>query len=373
MKKNVIKLLTTATLSATLLGAFSVGENNFKPQNVQAATKSYKVKLTHNAYIYNYRGRRVIRKVLKKNKVCTAYGIKKIGRKRYFKIGRNRYIKTGNARRYRHGKSKVLFSIVTNPGSDIYTRPNGSLSNWSLEGKQNVYQVEKVNGQSWYRLGTNKWIKASDTNKPDSSSTSQTQASNDKDTSNTTQISNDANINSSSSVQTQTKISAPNESSKTDRGIKKLSQQEENKIKEIFVQKVNNWREAQGLKPYRITSSMNEGSQLRADESISIFIQTHHVSHTRPNGQDFWTAFADPNSANGEITAWYNYQDDTVEELADEAFEDFVYHDADSNWGHRKELAWNYQNPIIGVGVTSVVTQGSAYMIIYADMGNGTN
>lgn len=56
-----------------------------------------KRELTHNAYIYNAKGKRVTRKVLKKNhKVVTYGGTVKINGKRFYIIATNRFVKKAN-------------------------------------------------------------------------------------------------------------------------------------------------------------------------------------------------------------------------------------------------------------------------------------
>lgn len=360
-KSTIIKLAASAGLmtSFALTTQYS-NINVFTPQTVQASSK-FRVKLTHNAYIYNYRGKRRGRKVLKKGRKYTAYRTKRIHHKKYYYLGHHNYIKAGNAKKFEEKKaSKYLFSVKLNLGAEIDVKPAGQISQWDMYGTVKVYQVQKVNNQTWYKLGRDRWVKASETNKnPDS---------------------NDSNINTNSTDHNSNSAPSNKNEGKQEeqytyinRGVKKLTSEEIQQIKNKFLKDVNNWREQQNLKSFNSPIWINKGSQLRADESIPHFIKTMQTNHERPNGLGITTAFSNPSQVNGEVTAWFEYGDESANELADEAFESFVYNDADSNWGHRRELSWNYQNPIMGIGVTSVIRNGSPFMIIYADMGNGAN
>lgn len=351
-KSTIIKLAASAGLmtSFALTTQYS-NINVFTPQTVQASSK-FRVKLTHNAYIYNYRGKRRGRKVLKKGRKYTAYRTKRIHHKKYYYLGHHNYIKAGNAKNYKHSKenkSTYLFTVKLNPGAEIDLKPEGQISPWDMYGTVKVYQVKSISGHTWYKLGNNRWVNASDTNRKQ-------------------------NVNSeknSKSEQSSSNYSDQTYSNQQSRGIRKLNNQEIQEVKDRFIQDVNNWRKNQGLKPYQSTSWINSGSQLRAEENITNFMNTSSTTHTRPNGEKFWTAFANPENTNGEVLDAHSYQDESTKDIADGAFNSLVYNDADSNWGHRKELGWNYEKPIMGVGVASVIKDGEAYIILCADMGNG--
>lgn len=357
-KSTLIKLAA----SAGIITGFAVttqysNSTIFTPQAVEASSK-FRVKLTHNAYIYDYRGKRRGRRVLKKGRTYTAYRAKRIHHKRYYYLGHHNYIKSANAKKYTKAKtSKYLFTVKLNPGAEIDVKPAGHISQWDMYGTVKVYQVQKINNQTWYKVGKNRWVKASETNKnPDSSTPNTNSSSRDYNS-----VQSSSNLNESQQK---------NQYKYTDRGVKKLSSEEIQQIKERFIQDVNNWRSEQGLTPFKTNNWISSGSQTRANESLPVFERTFDTSHTRPNGEAFWTAFAEPDNTNGEVTSWYSYQDESTNELADEIFEGFVYKDAASNWGHRKVLAKNYSNPLIGVGITSTIKEGVPYMIVYANVGH---
>lgn len=76
-KKNLIKLTAGIGLSTAMLLAGAVSEQSFQPQTVEAAS-SYRVRLKHNAYVYNYRGKRIRKGSLKKGRVLRVYRSKQI-------------------------------------------------------------------------------------------------------------------------------------------------------------------------------------------------------------------------------------------------------------------------------------------------------
>ena len=170
-KKSLVKLTAGIGLSTALLLGGSVTSNVFPSSTVEAAS-SYKVTLRHNAYVYNYKGYRIRKASLKKGKILKVYRSKNINGKKYLYIGKHQYIKSANASKYNSKNQQAnaksyLFTVKVNPGSDLYTAPNGDLSNWSMENTQRVYAVTTDSkGETWYKLAKNNWIKSTDTNKP---------------------------------------------------------------------------------------------------------------------------------------------------------------------------------------------------------------
>ena len=73
---------------------YALGDNSFVKANNISGVKR---RLTHNAYLYNAKGKRANRKVLKKHKSVVTYGGSvKIHGKRFYIVGKNRYIKKAN-------------------------------------------------------------------------------------------------------------------------------------------------------------------------------------------------------------------------------------------------------------------------------------
>lgn len=92
-KRLLVSLSAAAVLSVSSVALVNNSVEN-TPTVVQAAT--YKKKLTKNAYIYNAKGKRVGKKVLKKGKLVKILGRKTIKGKKYYKIGKNKYVRTAN-------------------------------------------------------------------------------------------------------------------------------------------------------------------------------------------------------------------------------------------------------------------------------------
>lgn len=110
MKKNVLIGLAAATLLSVGAGTISVNSNTNEASVVQAATKTKK--LTHNAYIYNSKGKRVKGvKKLKKGKSVKILSYKTINGAKYARIGKNKYIKLSNTTKSNR-KSSVYKKFV---------------------------------------------------------------------------------------------------------------------------------------------------------------------------------------------------------------------------------------------------------------------
>ena len=73
---------------------YALGDNSFVKANNISGIKR---RLIHNAYLYNAKGKRANRKVLKKHKSVVTYGGSvKIHGKRFYIVGKNRYVKKAN-------------------------------------------------------------------------------------------------------------------------------------------------------------------------------------------------------------------------------------------------------------------------------------
>ena len=91
LKKNLLVSVAAVALLSAGAGIVSQESNT---QVVEAKTVSKK--LTHNAAVYNSKGKRTHAKTLKKGKKVRVYGTKKIKGKKYYRIGKNKYVKIAN-------------------------------------------------------------------------------------------------------------------------------------------------------------------------------------------------------------------------------------------------------------------------------------
>ena len=342
-KKSLVKLTAGIGLSTALLLGGSVTSNVFPSSTVEAAS-SYKVTLRHNAYVYNYKGYRIRKAPLKKGKILKVYRSKNINGKKYLYIGKHQYIKSANASKYNSKATKVsakayLFTVKVNPGSDLYTAPNGDLSNWSMENTQRVYAVTTDSkGETWYKLAKNNWIKSTDTNKPQN---------------NTATITNKSSSNqavSNSKNQTNEEKSKTNNSSTSKPKITNVqtlaTPQYASEIAQSFITQLNEIRQKMGKKPYISDPEMNDFANIRSNELLTKF------SHVRPDGSSF--------NYSECISMEMIDKNTTPSQAAKKVLDRFLYDDASWNWEHRNILLDNDCNKI-GVGVSWEPKPGTSW------------
>ena len=325
-KKNVTKLLSAITLSSALLLSATVVAGNEQASVVEASTRS--VKLTHNAYVYNYQGKRIKgARTLKKGRSVKAYRTKTIHGKKYLYIGSHRYINLANTKKT--SANKALFKVEVVYPSPAYKLPNKHITKTFVDGTVNVYAEKKDSrGKTWYKVGTNKWINSELTHKITEKSHQETETTTNQNV-NTTQS---TQTNSSSSIQhnetTNTKFNNEYTNIKDSDFATKLEQE--------FIAQLNELRQSKGLNPLALDTSLQEYARTRATEAITSF------SHTRPDGSH--TQYAEV-LAGGAVD-----NTDTPSVQAKIRLDNFIYHDADSNWGHR-DILLSSQYTKIGVGI----------------------
>ena len=340
-KKSLVKLTAGIGLSTALLLGGSVTSNVFPSSTVEAAS-SYKVTLRHNAYVYNYKGYKIRKAPLKKGKILKVYRSKNINGKKYLYIGKHQYIKSANASKYNSKNQQAnaksyLFTVKVNPGSDLYTAPNGDLSNWSMENTQRVYAVTTDSkGETWYKLAKKNWIKSTDTNKPVSNETQNNttteQSTNEPQT-------NTPVTNGSTQSSSPVKDNVTNNTSKkpTNTNVQsKATTQFASELSKSFIEQLNQVRQQMGKKPYISDPEMNDFATTRANELIVKF------SHTRPNGKSIGYSAEEIGMEGIDVNT-------TPAEAAKKVLDLFLYKDAVANWAHRKDLLSDHYTRI-GVG-----------------------
>lgn len=122
------RLLVSLSAAAILSVGTATLVNNVENDTAVVQAAVHKKKLTKNAYIYNVRGKRVGKKVLKKGKTVKILGTKKIHGKKYYRIGKNQYVRTANFV-VKHSASTTSINAGTssNPTGTVTT--NSSMSN----------------------------------------------------------------------------------------------------------------------------------------------------------------------------------------------------------------------------------------------------
>ena len=333
-KKSLVKLTAGIGLSTALLLGGSVTSNVFPSSTVEAAS-SYKVTLRHNAYVYNYKGYRIRKASLKKGKILKVYRSKNINGKKYLYIGKHQYIKSANASKYNSKATKVsakayLFTVKVNPGSDLYTAPNGDLSNWSMENTQRVYAVTTDSkGETWYKLAKNNWIKSTDTNKPQNNTATITnKSSSNQAVSNSKNQTNEEKSKTNNSPTSKPKIT----------NVQTLATpQYASEIAQSFITQLNEVRQKMGKGTLSLDANINDFANIRSNELLTKF------SHVRPDGSSFKYLEC--------ISMEMIDKNTTPSQAAKKVLDRFLYDDASWNWGHRNALL-DSDCKKIGVGVS---------------------
>ena len=342
-KKSLVKLTAGIGLSTALLLGGSVTSNVFPSSTVEAAS-SYKVTLRHNAYVYNYKGYRIRKAPLKKGKILKVYRSKNINGKKYLYIGKHQYIKSANASKYNSKATKVsakayLFTVKVNPGSDLYTAPNGDLSNWSMENTQRVYAVTTDSkGETWYKLAKNNWIKSTDTNKPQNNTATITnKSSSNQAVSNSKNQTNEEKSKTNNSPTSKPKIT----------NVQTLATpQYASEIAQSFITQLNEVRQKMGKGTLSLDANINDFANIRSNELLTKF------SHVRPDGSSF--------NYSECISMEMIDKNTTPSQAAKKVLDRFLYDDASWNWEHRNILLDNDCNKI-GVGVSWEPKPGTSW------------
>ena len=342
-KKSLVKLTAGIGLSTALLLGGSVTSNVFPSSTVEAAS-SYKVTLRHNAYVYNYKGKKIRKASLKKGKTLKVYRTKKIHGQKYLYIGKHQYIKSANASKYNSKATKVsakayLFTVKVNPGSDLYTAPNGDLSNWSMENTQRVYAVTTDSkGETWYKLAKNNWIKSTDTNKPQNNTATITnKSSSNQAVSNSKNQTNEEKSKTNNSPTSKPKIT----------NVQTLATpQYASEIAQSFITQLNEVRQKMGKGTLSLDANINDFANIRSNELLTQF------SHVRPDGSSF--------NYSECISMEMIDKNTTPSQAAKKVLDRFLYDDASWNWGHRNALLDNDCKKI-GVGVSWEPKPGTSW------------
>ncbi|WEV38625.1 SLAP domain-containing protein [Lactobacillus sp. ESL0680] len=314
-KSKYFKFIASSTLALGLVGLSNAQSNN---QNTVFAASTYQVLLTHNSYIYNSIGHKVSGPSLKKGTKQKIAATKKINGKNYLKLKKNRYIKQANTKKV----TDTTSYINIDDSRQVYLKPNGEKQQLWVTGKNKIYETMITSdGMTWYRIGESKWIKSV----PDP----------DMD------ITDSTNKPAASNSENNTQTAAPTKDMLTT--DYKLA------VEKRFVEDVNNWRAQADIKPLTINPELHDYATQRAIEAGN-YHEKYHTSdkHTRPDGSI---------SAHGEVETG-EVLTRNPNDLADDAFNEFIYNDASANWGHR-DLLKNSECTRIGVSIGFAGMYGS--------------
>ena len=320
-KKSITKISSGLLIG---LGLITLQQN---PSSVSAAS-SPRVQLRHNSYVYSSTGKRKGKASLKRGTYLKTFGKRSIKGKAFYKIGKGRYIKKVNTViPPKEDKDPVLFTVYLKDDAEFYTKPNGKPSLYTLMGKQNVYQTYKDNnGNTWYRIKYQNWVKSSDTQKSKVKEDKEVPTSANWD---------DPNDNTSIEVEEEMKSNLPSGTALDRNTIEETAR--------CFEKLVNDWRASQGVatKVTYVTS--------RYDYDVSRAVQdAQHYDKYKKSDMHAGAKY-------GELETLVTYN--TPQKMAQEAFKQFVYEDAQANYAHRDDLM-NTSLKTIGIGLATTYYNG---------------
>ncbi|WP_270261794.1 SLAP domain-containing protein [Lactobacillus panisapium] len=320
-KKSITKISSGLLIG---LGLITLQQN---PSSVSAAS-SPRVQLRHNSYVYSSTGKRKGKASLKRGTYLKTFGKRSIKGKAFYKIGKGRYIKKVNTViPPKEDKDPVLFTVYLKDDAEFYTKPNGKPSLYTLMGKQNVYQTYKDNnGNTWYRIKYQNWVKSSYTQKSKVKEDKEVPTSANWD---------DPNDNSSIEVEEEMKSNLPSGTALDRNTIEETAR--------CFEKLVNDWRASQGVatKVTYVTS--------RYDYDVSRAVQdAQHYDKYKVSDKHAGAKY-------GELETLVRYN--TPQKMAQEAFNQFVYKDAQANYAHRDDLM-NTSLKTIGIGLATTYYNG---------------
>ncbi|MCO6535847.1 SLAP domain-containing protein [Lactobacillus sp.] len=315
-KKSITKISSGLLIG---LGLITLQQN---PSSVSAAS-SPRVQLRHNSYVYSSTGKRKGKASLKRGTYLKTFGKRSIKGKAFYKIGKGRYIKKVNTViPPKEDKDPVLFTVYLKDDAEFYTKPNGKHSLYTLMGKQNVYQTYKDNnGNTWYRIKYQNWVKSSDTQKSKIKEDKEVPTSANWD---------DPNDNTSIEVEEEMKSNLPSGTALDRNTIEETAR--------CFEKLVNDWRASQGVatKVTYVTS--------RYDYDVSRAVQNaQHYDKYKVSDKHAGAKY-------GELETLVTYN--APQKMAQEAFKQFVYEDAPSNFAHRDILKYTSLKTI-GIGLAT--------------------
>lgn len=318
--KKALKL-SVATISLGLL----LGEANISSPSPAQAASWDQVVLVKKAYIYNKNGKRTA-KSIKKGTIKSIFGTKWIKGKKYYKLSSKKFIRTANARISNDDSSDDFFG-------DILKEKKQKESSFKkkIMDATGISEAEfnEYTSKGFYHEGNI----ADAINNPKNYVVFREYKSWDWKDGDTPDEYAVADIVLRSQVEKEeAKEVVPYQ------GAKVIDSNWENAFKDYFLQFLNKRQNSQGLKS--LTSNnpkLKHVSDLRLSEILKQY------SHTRPNGERYYTAYSEmglDKYKSGEILGKEIISDsyESPEKEARRVFEDFVYHDLLSNWGHRDIL-----------------------------------
>lgn len=297
-------------VAGTLLGvsAYSVSTC---PAQVQAAT-SYQVKLTKKTYVYNSKGKKT-KASYNKNKVVTAYRVRKIRGKYYYDLGKGMYIRTANAKKYYyrtyHQTKKIIRTIKLYQPKGIKTvKQNAyvkrtvtqntktwkktygkwSTSSWKAYLTPAVAgytaSTEQVNKEVVYTWTKNKTVKVKyKKNKKKKATTTSAPAKQTSSSQEPSSMSSGKSETSTKSTSSKNNSSSAKNSSSTKNDSMTTINHWDKKKEQLAIQGclqvINDLRKQAGRPPLKLNTQFQDILNQRAYEKAKLFMDTYTLNH----------------------------------------------------------------------------------------------
>ena len=140
-----------------------VGElENFKLKRLSKKTKTTAIVWVNKLAIYNNVNGKMTKKHLTRGTKVRIYAIATINGGEWYKIGKNKWIPAAGV----HELNDFYQVIIKANAVQVYTLPKGNLTKekkLAHDTTLTVLETKKIDGQVWYRIGTNRWIMAATT------------------------------------------------------------------------------------------------------------------------------------------------------------------------------------------------------------------
>lgn len=277
MKKRLLISLATAVLVS--VGAIGVADNNganiSQTQTIQAAKKGHQIKLRHNAYVFNKRGIRTGKNVLKKGRRFITYGLKTIKGKKYYILSKGRFIKVANvAGKKPNSKNKYDLAIKLVNSAPVFNSKGNSLGITFKKGLVTLAKgTVKIKGQEYYALKNKRFIKVNEA-----------RVINDKPTSisNIPTVPTQNNANSSHS-QNEPKSDKPTQKEidylLKEKGYVYFSDNELAQIKHYLWEKIQNYRVENGYEKYKSNPELDAFIKKVSSSSDNMFLYSEDINN----------------------------------------------------------------------------------------------
>ena len=140
-----------------------VGElENFKLKRLSKKTKTTATVWVNKLAIYNNVNGKMTKKHLTRGTKVRIYAIATVNGGEWYKIGKNKWIPAAGV----HELNDFYQVIIKANAVQVYTLPKGNLTKEKKLAHGTtltVLETKKIDGQVWYRIGTNRWIMAATT------------------------------------------------------------------------------------------------------------------------------------------------------------------------------------------------------------------